>query len=52
MTEHNAEIKRLKKALQRIANLPLKQTATFKRKPKPIARARQIAVNALKHETK
>jgi hypothetical protein len=44
-----SEIERLRKALQKIANLPLEKTETFKRKPDPIIRARQISVNALKH---
>ena len=43
-----AEIERLTAALQKIANLPLEKTATFKRKPDPIVRARRIAINALK----
>lgn len=43
-----AEIERLTAALQKIANLPLEKTATFKRKPDPIVRSRRIAVNALK----
>jgi hypothetical protein len=43
-----AEIERLTVALQKIANLPLEKTATFKRKPDPVVRARRIAVSALK----
>lgn len=42
------EIERLRKALQKIANLPLEKTDTYKRKPDPIARARRIAVGALR----
>lgn len=45
------EIERLRAALQKIANLPLVQTETFKRKPNPIVRARRIAINALKAST-
>lgn len=43
-----AEIERLTAALQKIANLPLEKTATHKRKPDSVVRARRIAVNALK----
>lgn len=42
------EIERLRAALQKIANLPLEKTETFKRKPDPIVRARRIAILALK----
>lgn len=42
------EIERLRNALQKIANLPLEKTETYKRKPAPIVRARQIAVMALR----
>lgn len=42
------EIERLRSALQKIANLPLEKTETYKRKPDPIVRARQIAVRSLK----
>lgn len=42
------EIERLRVALQKIANLPLEKTETYKRKPDPIVRARQIAVRALR----
>jgi hypothetical protein len=42
------EIERLRVALQKIANLPLEKTVTFKRKPDPIVRARRIAIAALR----
>lgn len=46
-----SEIERLRRALQKIANLPLAKTATFKRKPDPIVRARRVAINALEHSS-
>lgn len=44
------EVARLRKALQKIANLPLEKTETHKRKPEPIVRARRLAIAALGHQ--
>lgn len=47
-TKAAKEIERLRAALQKISNLPLEKTPTYKRKPDPIVRARQIAIAALR----